>query len=191
MSCCSFMALLFLISSSTSLCVQVCVHKAMGNTKKQVDTLNGILRQFPNEAASWQELGDIYLATCDYLAAAHCFEELVLLGATTAAYQIRLGDCYYTIGGFDYSVLARKHYALSLIQQSAKHNLRALYGVIYACQAVAASAAASASGKGADKEKEHELKVNAEMLSWAKEQLAALAAAAGDGPLSVVQAAIC
>jgi hypothetical protein len=41
-------------------------------------------------------------------------------------------------GGSDDLVRARKHYALSLQHQVAQHNLRAVYGIVYTCKAVAA-----------------------------------------------------
>jgi hypothetical protein len=47
------------------LLLQVCVFKAMGDRKREVEELNALLRQFPAESATWQELGDTYLALCD------------------------------------------------------------------------------------------------------------------------------
>jgi hypothetical protein len=41
-------------------------------------------------------------------------------------------------GGFDSLVKARKHYAISLQHQCAAHNLRAVYGILYACRALRA-----------------------------------------------------
>ena len=37
----------------------------MGDRKREVEELNALLRQFPAESATWQELGDTYLALCD------------------------------------------------------------------------------------------------------------------------------
>lgn len=47
------------------MCVQVCVFKAMGDTKRQAEELNALLRQFPADSAAWLELGDLYLSLCD------------------------------------------------------------------------------------------------------------------------------
>lgn len=47
-----------------------------------------------------------------------------------------------SIGGLDNLVRARKHYALSLQQQCAPHNLRSVYGLVYACRAIVAAAEA-------------------------------------------------
>lgn len=52
--------------------------------------------------------------------------------------------CYFRralSGGYDNFVLARKHYAMSLQSQAAQHNLRALYGVLYASRSAAQAAA--------------------------------------------------
>lgn len=43
---------------------------------------------------------------------------------------------------------ARKHYALSLQHQVAQHNLRAVYGLVYACRAVAEAAGAEGASEG-------------------------------------------
>ena len=51
---------------------------------------------------SWLELGNVYLAQCDYLAASHCFEELILLNPECANYHNKLADVYYTIGMYLY-----------------------------------------------------------------------------------------
>jgi tetratricopeptide (TPR) repeat protein len=55
---------------------QVCVFKAMGDRKREVEELNALLRQFPAESATWQELGDTYLALCD-LPVSHTFVNCV------------------------------------------------------------------------------------------------------------------
>ena len=50
---------------ATVLLLQVCVFKAMGDLKRQAEELNALLRQFPADNASWQELGELYLTQCD------------------------------------------------------------------------------------------------------------------------------
>lgn len=44
---------------------KVCVFKAMGDTKREIEELNALLRQFPAEVASWLELGELYLSLSD------------------------------------------------------------------------------------------------------------------------------
>ncbi|KAJ1381651.1 hypothetical protein B484DRAFT_460311, partial [Ochromonadaceae sp. CCMP2298] len=162
---------------------KVCVYKAMGDVKGEIEEINSLLKQYPSEAASWQELGEIYLSMCDNAAAAHCFQELVLLAPISAPAHTRLADAYYAVGDLDALVLSRKHYSISLTNQAPRHNLRALYGLIYACNAVAA--------KSKDKDGiEHELQVNAELLTWGKEQLQSLATGSSDCPIQTVHNAI-
>uniref|UniRef100_A0A7S3M0G9 ER membrane protein complex subunit 2 n=1 Tax=Spumella elongata TaxID=89044 RepID=A0A7S3M0G9_9STRA len=170
---------------------KVCVFKAMGDTKRQIEELNALLTQFPSEAASWLELGEVFLSLSDNAAAAHCFEEAVLLNPVSAAYHSRLAEVYYTLGGFDNFVLARKHYAMSLQNQAAQHNLRALYGVLYATNS-AAQATTDAANLSVDakKSREQELRVNTEMQRWAKEQLAELANPTTNSTLELVSRAV-
>jgi tetratricopeptide (TPR) repeat protein len=106
---------------------KVCVFKAMGDAKRQIEELNALLTQFPAEVASWLELGELYLSLSDNSviialycppvllarnndltytlklnfcaqAAAHCFEEAILLNPGSAAYHTRLAEVYYTLG---------------------------------------------------------------------------------------------
>ena len=51
------------------------------------------------------------------------------------------------LGEYDYFVLARKHYTISLTMLSPAVNLRALYGLIYACRSVAADSSPSSTAK--------------------------------------------
>jgi len=60
-----------------------------------------ILKQFPADYQSWLELGNIYLAQCEYITAAHCFEELILLNPECANYHNKLADIYYSIGNIN------------------------------------------------------------------------------------------
>mmetsp|Transcript_2320 Transcript_2320/g.3655 ORF Transcript_2320/g.3655 Transcript_2320/m.3655 type:complete len:300 (+) Transcript_2320:107-1006(+) len=167
---------------------KVCVHKAMGDTKSEIEEINNVLKQYPGESSSWQELGDIYLGMCDYTSAAHCFEELVLLSPTSAPHHVRLADVYYTIGNFESLLLARKHYSISLTHQAPLHNLRAIYGVIYACNSID-STASTVTGKSQE-EIDYQIKVNNEMLSWAKEQLQQLSISSSSSSIQAVCACI-
>lgn len=37
----------------------------MGDVKREVEELNALLRQFPAEASTWLELGELYLSVGD------------------------------------------------------------------------------------------------------------------------------
>ena len=43
----------------------MCVFKAKGDVKREVEELNALLKQFPAESATWMELGELYLSLCD------------------------------------------------------------------------------------------------------------------------------
>jgi hypothetical protein len=96
--------------------------------------------------------------------AAYCFEELVLLAPLNSLMHTRLAETLYTIGtpcyhlpaclpacllqynvmwrnvtcagGMEALVKARKHYSLSLANQTYKTNTRALYGMVMTCRAL-------------------------------------------------------
>ena len=76
------------------------------------------------------------------------FEEDFLYQTTSSLTFLCLTN-HLNVGGFDNFVLARKHYAMSLQNQAAQHNLRALYGVLYATSS-AAQAATDAANLSAD-----------------------------------------
>eukprot|EP01031_Cornospumella_fuschlensis_P046962 gene46962-57507_t len=93
---------------------KACIRKAQGNIAEYVETMNAILNIFPSDAASWMEMGELYMGQCDYQAAAHCFEELILLDPRNAHYHARLAESYYSQGGVENIRTARKHYTVSL-----------------------------------------------------------------------------
>lgn len=113
-----------------------CVHRQQGNLEKAVQQLHSILKLFSSDHTTWLELSEIHLGRCEYLEAAHCLEELVLLDPECAHFHARLADVYYSIGGQEHLLSARRHYTLSLNRQSAKVNLRALYGLMATCRAL-------------------------------------------------------
>lgn len=154
--------------------------------QSQVDEINQLLRFFPADAGSWAELGEIYLSMCDYQAAVHCYEELVLLDSRNAHYHCRLGESLYSIGG--QSVLtARKHFTISLNFQCAKINLRALYGLIACCKSIRAEKAKTAAKKGAV---DHESQVNDELLAFAKGKLEEISQTTQNGALALMESCL-
>lgn len=63
-----------------------------------------------------------------YKQAAHCYEELLLLGPTNLTYHLRYADTLYTIGGNQETALAQTYYA-HVLEMSQGANVRALYGI--------------------------------------------------------------
>ena len=113
-----------------------CVHRQKGDIAAAVAELHKILKLFSSDAATWLELSEIHLGRGEYAEGAHCLEELVMLDPECAHYHARLADTYYTIGGSEHLLLARKHYTMSLNRQHGIVNLRALYGLMAACRAL-------------------------------------------------------
>lgn len=107
----------------------VCTHKQSGNTKLAVEHLHKILAVYQSDAGSWFELSEIHIAFGEYEEAAHCCEELVMLKPTSCVYHNRLADVYYSMGGEENLLLARKHYTMSLNYQAPEINVHAVYGL--------------------------------------------------------------
>jgi len=159
---------------------KVCVYNAQKQWEKALEELNEIVKLYTSDAACWQELGELHLRLGDYPSAAFCFEELVLIDANCSLYHTRLADTYYSIGGLEGYLKARKHYTLSLAVTNAKVNIRALYGQICACKAFADAVAESSSSsavtspatpRGKSLMTKEDVDVNTELLAWSSEQL--------------------
>lgn len=93
----------------------------MGKVDEEINELMAILKYFPADFSTWLELGDRYFSLADFevdiflflvssrfpcltvnpipQAAAHCYEELVLLDPHTAHVHTKLAEAYHTIGG--------------------------------------------------------------------------------------------
>lgn len=154
---------------------KVCAYKSKGDLKAAVLEIHKILKIIYGDQGLWLELADIHMSMGDYQEASFCMEELVLQDPHNAAFNSRLADLYYTLGGFDYYMKSRKHYTMSLNLQCPRLNLRALYGLISAAKGVenllvgnGGSIVIAGSGVSFS---EHEKAVNTQLLSWGYEQL--------------------
>ena len=93
---------------------QIAILKAQGQFGDAIRSLNGYLTNFPNDASSWQELANMYLAVNAVKQAAFCYEELILLNPLNFWLHSRLAEMYMTLGGYDRLRDARKHFAKSI-----------------------------------------------------------------------------
>mmetsp|Transcript_1527 Transcript_1527/g.1608 ORF Transcript_1527/g.1608 Transcript_1527/m.1608 type:complete len:336 (+) Transcript_1527:14-1021(+) len=175
---------------------KVCIYKAKNDIHKTIAEINSILHYFPNDIGSWLELSELYLLSNDYEPAIHCYEELILLEPRNAFYHCRLAEIFYSIGGTEKILLARKYYTISLTCQNISYNLRAVTGLIQSCKQlrglgrpysnssaslnekkrsssteVAAVTSSSSSSSSSSQLNEHELKVNEELLKWSEDEL--------------------
>ncbi|CEG39227.1 Uncharacterized conserved protein [Plasmopara halstedii] len=115
---------------------KIAIYKAQKKTTDVIMALNEFLRSFGTDLAAWTELGETYLSLGAYRYAAFCYEELVLLNPMDAIAHSRLADIYSTIGGLEYLLTARKHYAHS-IELNKKQNLRAFLALLVCTKAIA------------------------------------------------------
>jgi len=144
---------------------KVCVYKASCHLKNAIDEIHTILKYYPGDVSTWQELSDIHLSLSDYKASAFCHEELVLLDANCSSYHTHLADIYYTIGDSEHILKARKHYTMSLALQNGQSNFRALYGLISACKYLSEEYSKSQNNNINDSD------VNNELLKFGEEQI--------------------
>jgi hypothetical protein len=66
-------------------------------------------------------------------------EEIILLAPMNPIFQTRLAEIYYSCGGAQNFLKARKHYATSLNIHNAEYNTRALYGLLATCKVLSAA----------------------------------------------------
>eukprot|EP01041_Mallomonas_annulata_P005117 gene5117-10238_t len=116
---------------------KVCIYKAQGQLKLAIEQLNEILSVFQSDTSSWLELTEIYISLCEFNCAAYCMEELVLITPASATYHIRLAEIYYSQGGMENFIKARKHYSVARnLQPEALISLRTLYGLVFTCKSL-------------------------------------------------------
>lgn len=104
---------------------QVCILLAQAKTAEAIVKLNQLLKTFPMDKASWQQLATLHLSKSNFRQAAFCYEELVLLNPLNFWFHSRLAEIYMTLGGFANTKAARKHLAQSL-DLNPNNNIRAL-----------------------------------------------------------------
>lgn len=154
---------------------KVAVYCAQDKITEAVTELHSILRLFPADTASWIELAELHASQGDYSAAAHCYEEIVLLDPHNPHAHTRLADCYVKTKSIENLIQARKHYSASLESLVGKYNSHALQGLIACCKAIlsaagAAGASVSAFSSGSGSVSVAERLVTEELLKWAQEQ---------------------
>lgn len=86
--------------------------------------------------------------------------------ADSTAFHNRLAECYYSIGGQENMLNARKHYTISLNNQDPKFNLRAVWGLLLSSRHLATMYSSTSASVTSD-----EKNVNAALLEYAKASL--------------------
>jgi predicted Zn-dependent protease len=152
---------------------KVAVFRTQGKNTDAVTELHSILRLFPADTSSWIELADLHTSLSEYSAAAHCYEEIVLIDPHNPHTHTRLADCYVQMNGVENLILARKHYVTSLESMSAQFNKHALHGLTKCCQLLLETSKGNTTTSGGSASmivSEMEKLVTEELLKWSKEQ---------------------
>lgn len=151
---------------------KVCICKANGEYLQAIELLNKLLETYSSDTTSWLELTELYIAQSDYTSAAFCLEETILLTPTWTPFHIRLAEVYFTLGGQDGLLKARRHYTLALSMKGGFPGLRrTLYGLIATCRGLLAIKKHQSSSDGP---------VTEALLQTTFTELAALAEANGE-----------
>ena len=93
-----------------------------------IQELNEYINDHPGDIAAWYQMSQQCLSLCDYTSAAYCLEEVILGSPLDSTLHCQLAELYCTLGGIEYSKLARKHMCMALHVEP--NNLRAWYGLL-------------------------------------------------------------
>mmetsp|Transcript_45596 Transcript_45596/g.74316 ORF Transcript_45596/g.74316 Transcript_45596/m.74316 type:complete len:303 (+) Transcript_45596:120-1028(+) len=141
---------------------KVAILKARGKIPLAIEALNAYLGVFMADFEAWGELADLYLSTQQYSSAAFCLEELILSSPQNVMHYTKYGEVLFMMGGLENLKLSRKYYVHALKNMPFCQNLRALYGLVMSCQAIATTVRS----KGT--ESKQELKENMDIFEHAK-----------------------
>jgi tetratricopeptide (TPR) repeat protein len=93
-----------------------------------IQELNEYINDHPGDIAAWYQMSQHCLSLCDYTSAAYCLEEVILGSPLDSTLHCQLAELYCTLGGVEYSKLARKHMCMAIHIEP--NNLRAWYGLL-------------------------------------------------------------
>ncbi|XP_039255040.1 ER membrane protein complex subunit 2-like [Styela clava] len=133
--------------------------KAQGKTSDAIKSLTEYLKTFMADAEAWLELSELYTEELEYGKASYCMEEVILSQPLNHLYHQRYAEIKYTQGGMENVSLARDYFA-EAVYLSRNSNMRALYGLLLACNQLSSS-------KATDKEKKN----NSKYASWAAKMI--------------------
>jgi ER membrane protein complex subunit 2 len=115
---------------------------------------------FQADQEAWSELGDLYLLEHDFIKAAFCAEELLLINPHNHLNHERYASIRYSQGDYE---TARSYYFSALKLHSS--NIRALYGVVLASSNIAMRSTSKSNNVN---EQNH---WSTEQIQWAREQI--------------------
>jgi len=104
---------------------QISLLKEQNKIREAINELNSYLELYQTDQEGWSELCDLYLSEHEYIKAAFCAEELILINPHNHLNHERYASICYSHGDYD---KARAYY-FSTIKLN-PNNIRALYGII-------------------------------------------------------------
>ena len=96
-----------------------------------IEHLNRYVENEPMDEEAWVELGELYCERSNFMKAAFCYEELLILSPNNDNYTLRLAEIYLTENPKANSDKAIKY--LSYLISKRPDNLRALWVLYRAC----------------------------------------------------------
>jgi ER membrane protein complex subunit 2 len=147
---------------------QIALCRARGKPGEAATRLIKYVEVVCSDVEAWLQLCAIYLNFQQFKRAAFCMEELVLINPMSYLFHLRYADIMYTIGSADKGGggqeqlrTARKYYAHAL-DLKPQDNLRAVYGLLFACAALGATAGSKGKNSKTD---------NAEVFTYARSSI--------------------
>jgi tetratricopeptide (TPR) repeat protein len=118
---------------------QACVARAQGDVPGAIKLINAYLEDQCGDQSAWLELASLYTELHRYKQALFCLEELISINPNNYQNHIRYAELLFTEGVANKSsellIRSRKYFAQALDLRIV-NNMRALYGLCNAAQAV-------------------------------------------------------
>lgn len=135
-----------------------CLLRDTHHEEQAIKYLNDYLAIAQHDHQAWQLMADIYMKTHNFQKAIYCWEEMLLANPNNFLYNLKIAECYYSIGGGDNLVLARKFFSKVIEQNDT--CVRAIWGLVETCR------------KLESLEKKFKSDVNEDLIAMCKEKLA-------------------
>lgn len=143
---------------------QISLLKEQNKTRDAISELNTYLELYQADQEAWGELCELYLGEHEYVKAAFCAEELLLINPHNHLNHERYASIRYSQGDYE---KARTYYFSTLKINPA--NIRALYGIILTSTNLSLK---SSSGNSSKTSNANEINQSyLEQIQWARDQI--------------------
>jgi tetratricopeptide (TPR) repeat protein len=141
---------------------QISLLKEQNQIREAISELNSYLELYQADQEAWSELCDLYLSEHDYIKAAFCAEELLLINPHNHLNHERYASIRYSQGDYE---KARTYYFSTL--KIAPANIRALYGILLTSTNLAIKTTTTSKTQNSN-ENNH---LFLEQIQWVREQI--------------------